>query len=47
MDYIFKSEFLDFGNKIKNPNFQYYHWAEKKRVEKEKSEYEQFRKMWF
>ncbi len=34
MDYIFKTDFLDFQSKNKNKNIQYYHWAEKKRVDK-------------
>ena len=25
---------------------QYYHWAEKKRIEKERTEYDLFRKVW-
>ena len=37
---------LEIDPKSKNRNVQYYHWAEKKRMEKERTEYDLFRKVW-
>jgi hypothetical protein len=45
MDFIFEQDLLNL-DKSKHINVQYYQWAEKKRAENEKAEYEEFKKRW-